>query len=139
DLLYRRYQIDISVTGIATARHGTIIAPDGVALPETVAAIEDDPAARLPGALAGEIAVPAFIATVPAEIIVELSPLAPESGQPAVRHCETALRNGKHVVTANKGPVAYAYRRLRDLARSQRLQFRFESSVMDGAPIFALV
>lgn len=139
DLLYRRYQIDISVTGIATARHGTVIAPDGIALPETVAAIEDDSAARLPGALAAEIAVPAFIATVPAEIIVELSPLAPESGQPATRHCETALRNGKHVVTANKGPVAYAYRRLRDLARSQRLQFRFESSVMDGAPIFALV
>jgi homoserine dehydrogenase len=139
DLLYRQYQLDVSVTGIATARHGTVIAPDGIALPETVATIEDNPNARLPGALAGEIAVPAFIATVPAEIIVELSPLAPESGQPAIRHCETALRNGKHVVTANKGPVAYAYRRLRDLARSQDLQFRFESSVMDGAPIFALV
>ena len=83
--------------------------------------------------------MPAFIATVPADIIVELSPLAPESGQPALRHCETALRNGKHVVTANKGPVAYGYRRLRDLAPSQHLQFRFESSVMDGAPIFALV
>jgi homoserine dehydrogenase len=139
DVLYRRYHVDISVTGIATARHGTIIAPDGVDLPRTVAAIEDDPGARLPGALTGEIAVPAFIATVPADIIVELSALAPESGQPALRHCETALRNGKHVVTANKGPVAYGYRRLRDLALSQHLQFRFESSVMDGAPIFALV
>lgn len=139
DLLYRRYHLDISVTGIATARHGTVIAPDGVDLARTVAAIEDDPAAMLPGALAGAIAVPAFIATVPAEIIAELSPLAPESGQPAVRHCETALRNGKHVVTANKGPVAYGYRRLRDLAASQQRQFRFESAVMDGAPIFALV
>ena len=43
DVLYRRYHVDISVTGIATARHGTIIAPDGVDLPRTVAAIEDDP------------------------------------------------------------------------------------------------
>jgi len=34
------------VTGIATARHGTIIAPEGVDLAQTVAAIEDDPAAR---------------------------------------------------------------------------------------------
>jgi homoserine dehydrogenase len=139
DLLYDRYHLDISVTGIATARRGTVIAPDGVDLARMVAAIEDDPAATLPGALAGEIAVPAFIATAPAEIIVELSPLAPESGQPAIRHCETALRNGKHVVTANKGPVAYGYRRLRDLAASQHLQFRFESAVMDGAPVFALV
>ncbi|MHB8646224.1 MAG: homoserine dehydrogenase [Thermomicrobiales bacterium] len=139
DVLYRQYHLDISVTGIATARHGTIIAPDGVDLARTVAAIEDDPTARLPGALAGDIAVPAFIATVPADIIVELSPLVAESGQPAIRHCETALRNGKHVVTANKGPVAYGYRRLRDLARGQHLQFRFESAVMDGAPIFSLV
>ena len=139
DLLYERYQLDISVTGIATARRGTVIAPEGVNLPETVAAVEDDPNARLPGALTGEIAVPAFVATVPAEIVVELSPLAPESGQPAIRHCEAALHNGKHVVTANKGPVAYAYRRLRDLAQSRNLQFRFESAVMDGAPIFALV
>ncbi|MGI8688622.1 MAG: homoserine dehydrogenase [Thermomicrobiales bacterium] len=139
DLLYRHYHLDISVTGIATARHGTIIAPDGVDLARTVAAIEDNPAAMLPDALVGEIAMPAFIATVPADIIVELSPLAPESGQPAIRHCETALRNGKHVVTANKGPVAYGYRRLRDLAASQHRQFRFESAVMDGAPIFALV
>ena len=139
DVLYRQYHLDISVTGIATARHGTIIAPDGADLARTVVAIEDDPAASLPGALAGEIAMPAFIATVPADIIAELSPLAPESGQPAIRHCETALRNGKHVVTANKGPVAYGYRRLRDLAVSQHRQFRFESAVMDGAPIFALV
>lgn len=83
--------------------------------------------------------MPAFLATVPAEIVVEITSLAPESGQPAIRHCEAALRNGKHVVTANKGPVAYAYRRLRDLAHSRGLQFRFESAVMDGAPIFSLV
>ena len=139
DLLYERYHLDISVTGIATARRGTVIAPDGVDLAATVTSIEHDPTARLPGALTGEIAVPAFIATVPAEIIIELSPLAPESGQPAIRHCEAALQNRKHVVTANKGPVAYAFRRLRDLAHKQERQFRFESAVMDGAPIFSLV
>lgn len=139
DVLYTQYGVDVSVTGIATARRGTVIAPDGVDLPRTLEAIEADAKARLPGALAGEIAVPAFLATVPAEIVVELTPLAPENGQPAVRHCEAALRNGMHVVTANKGPVAYAYRRLRDLARSRNLQFRCESTVMDGAPIFALM
>jgi homoserine dehydrogenase len=139
DLLYKRYRLDISVTGITTARRGTVIAPGGIVLSEVVAAIEADPAARLPGALPNDVTVPAFIATVPAEIIVELTPLAPESGQPAIRHCEAALTNGKHVVTANKGPVAYAYRRLSVLAAGHGLQFRFESAVMDGAPIFALI
>lgn len=139
DILFRQYRLDIVVTGITTARRGTLIAPEGIALAAIVAAIEADPDARLPGAMTTAVTVPAFIATVPAEIIVELSPLAPESGQPAIRHCEAALMNGKHVVTANKGPVAYAYRRLSVLAAGRGLQFRFESAVMDGAPVFALI
>lgn len=139
DLLYRQYRLEIVVTGIATARRGTVIAPEGVPLADVVAAIEADPAARLPGALLTGVTVPAFIATVPADIVVELSPLVPESGQPAIRHCEAALMNGKHVVTANKGPVAYAYRRLSVLAAGRGRQFRFESAVMDGAPVFSLI
>ncbi len=139
DILFRQYRLDIVVTGITTARRGTVIAPEGVPLAAVVAAIEADPDARLPGAMTADVTVPAFIATVPAEIIVELSPLAPESGQPATRHCEAALMNGKHVVTANKGPVAYAYRRLSVLAAGRGLQFRFESAVMDGAPVFSLI
>lgn len=43
-----------------------------------------------------------------------------------------------HVVTANKGPIAHAYAELRDQASSAGLGFRFESAVMDGAPVFNL-
>ena len=44
-----------------------------------------------------------------------------------------------HVVTANKGPVALAYRELSKLAREKKLAFRFEGTVLDGAPVFNLV
>jgi homoserine dehydrogenase len=44
-----------------------------------------------------------------------------------------------HVVTANKGPIAHAYAELRDMAAAQGVEFRFESTVMDGAPVFNLV
>jgi len=40
------------------------------------------------------------------------------------------------VVTANKGPIAHAYAALRDEAERRRVMFRFESTVMDGAPVF---
>ncbi|MCP4519246.1 MAG: hypothetical protein GY824_28965 [Delftia sp.] len=43
-----------------------------------------------------------------------------------------------HVISANKGPLAFAYRELRDLAASQKRGFLFESTVMDGAPVFAV-
>src|SRR5438034_372419 len=49
-----------------------------------------------------------------------------------------ALAGGKHVMTANKGPVVYHYRRLKELARTQGLGFRYEGTVMDGAPVFNL-
>ena len=38
--------------------------------------------------------------------------------------------------TANKGPIAHAYRELRALAAEQGVALRFESTVMDGTPIF---
>ena len=43
-----------------------------------------------------------------------------------------------HVVTANKGPIAHCYAVLREEAASAGVGFRFESAVMDGAPVFNL-
>jgi len=42
------------------------------------------------------------------------------------------------VVTANKGPIAHAWSALRHEAERAGLGFRFESAVMDGAPVFNL-
>jgi homoserine dehydrogenase len=49
-----------------------------------------------------------------------------------------ALEMGMHAITANKGPVVYAYRELSELAKAKGRKFLFESTVMDGAPIFSL-
>ena len=46
---------------------------------------------------------------------------------------------GCHVITANKGPVAFAYAQLRDEAQAAGVQFLFEGAVMDGVPVFNLV
>jgi len=43
------------------------------------------------------------------------------------------------VVTANKGPVAFAHKRLTSLALRRKKRFLFEGAVMDGTPIFNLV
>jgi homoserine dehydrogenase len=60
------------------------------------------------------------------------------TGQPAIDHLHLALELGMHAVTANKGPVVHAYRELTEFARSKHKKFLFESTVMDGAPIFSL-
>src|SRR6059036_2906744 len=73
-----------------------------------------------------------------ADVVVEVTPLRIAPRQIGVDHILAALSSGKHVITENKGPVVYHYQRLRELARRNRLGFRYEGTVMDGAPVFNL-
>jgi homoserine dehydrogenase len=71
--------------------------------------------------------------------VVELTTLNPATGEPAIGHIRAAFERSKHVVTANKGPIAHAYAALKEEARRAGVEFRFESTVMDGAPVFNMV
>jgi homoserine dehydrogenase len=72
-------------------------------------------------------------------VMIETTTLDVKSGEPAISHVRAAIKAGCHVVTANKGPVAFAYRELRDAAADAHLSFLFEGAVMDGVPVFNLV
>jgi len=73
------------------------------------------------------------------DILFELTPLKIFSGQPAIDHIKAALNRKKHAVSANKGPIAWAYGSLSDLAKKNNVLFYFETTVMDGTPVFNLV
>ncbi len=73
------------------------------------------------------------------DVLVELSPLSVAGrGEPAIAHVRRALERGRHVVSANKGPLAWAYRELTSLAARRGCALLYEATVMDGAPIFSL-
>ena len=127
------------VTGIATARHGLAVDPRGLDLGRCLRLVR---AGRsLDGLHRGRRVanVRDFVARVPADVLLEVTTLDPRRGEPAVSHVRAALSRGLHVVTANKGPVAFAFRRLRALAARKRRLFLHEAAVMDGAPVFNLV
>ncbi len=130
--------LELRVVGIVTGAHGALADPSGL-----------DLAAALEAYAAGGFspAHPAFAdldalraaAELDYDVLVELTPLdVAGRGEAAIRHVRTALERGRHAISANKGPVAWAYRSLRDLARERGVCFRFESAVMDGAPVFNL-
>jgi homoserine dehydrogenase len=79
-----------------------------------------------------------WLSAASADVLFEATSLKVENGQPAVDHIRAALEHGAHAITANKGPIVYAYRELRDLAAAKGKRFLFESTVMDGVPIFSL-
>jgi homoserine dehydrogenase len=120
----KRREFSFTITGIHTLRHGTAMDPEG--LPE-------DPTMGPRAASIEE-----FLDGARADTAVELTTLNPSTGEPAISHIRAAFARGMHVVTANKGPIAHAYADLREEAARAGVGLRFESAVMDGAPVFNL-
>ncbi len=137
-----RHGIAFRITGIASRRLGWIADPSGLD-PEECGA--GTPAREMPKAdsqsSASHLArqnVRDWLATAQADVLFEATSLNVQDGQPAVDHIRAALDHGAHAITANKGPIVHAYRELRDLAAARGKKFLFESTVMDGVPIFSL-
>lgn len=113
------------IVGIQTLRHGAAI--DSGGLP-----IDPEFGPRFSS-------IAEFLDRAQPEVVVELTTLNPSTGEPAISHIRDAFARSAHVVTANKGPIAHAYAALAAEARRAGVEFRFESTVMDGAPVFNLV
>lgn len=135
--LEKEYGLNFIVTGIATGRHGIAIDPDGLDLDKALTLVESGQSltsiSRLPITDSLD-----FLHSVPADVLFENSPVNHENGEPAASFLRLALERGIHAVTANKGPVVHAYHELTALATQKKRKFYFESTVMDGAPIFSL-
>ncbi|MGH9666914.1 MAG: homoserine dehydrogenase, partial [Bryobacteraceae bacterium] len=121
----QRAAFPFRIVGIHTARHGSAFDQRGLPL---------EPAFGPAVAPIGE-----FLDRARPEVAMEITSLEPATGEPAISYIRACFERHKHVVTANKGPIAHAYSALRREAAQAGVQFRFESTVMDGAPVFNMV
>jgi homoserine dehydrogenase len=138
DQLLKDYEISFSITGIATGRHGMAINPQGIDIQQALQLISTGSKLDSLSTQPHMVNPTEFIYTCGADVLFEITPVSYVDGQPAVSYLRTALERGMSAITANKGPVVYAYRELAELAKQQGRKFYFESAVMDGAPIFSL-
>lgn len=136
--LLAAHGLDCRIVGIATGRHGSVFRDAGV---DVANALERRQRGQMLGGDGGALDIVDRLTgcSAPVRVVLETTPLDILSAQPALAHVERALDGGLDVVTANKGPVAFAYRRLRDRAAATGASFLFEGAVMDGVPIFNLV
>ncbi|MDR0778363.1 MAG: homoserine dehydrogenase [Methanomassiliicoccaceae archaeon] len=72
------------------------------------------------------------------DVLVEVSPTNIKDGGAGLKHVEHALKNGKDVVTVNKGPLALKFSELNKLAEKKNALLRFEGSVGGAMPIINL-
>jgi homoserine dehydrogenase len=78
------------------------------------------------------------ITQVESDAVVEVTP-STLSGEPGLSNIKAALNAGKHVVTANKGPLVVAYRELVETAEAHNVRFLYEATVAAHLPVFCLV
>lgn len=135
----QRYGRGIRVTGIATRSRGSLYDPAGLDLRkalEDMAELDrfspDHPASSSLDSMG-------LVEQGDYQVLLELATLNIRTGQPATDHLRGAFLRGRHGITANKGPLAWHYRSLKELAEEKGVCFFFESTVMDGTPLFNLV
>ena len=132
------YGKTVKVTAISTNSRGCLIDNGGIDLAGAISDIDaygkfkDEE--HLTDFSAMDVALKAEY-----DALVEMTPLNIFTGQPAISHIGAAFNRKKDVITANKGPVAWKFAELRDRAAEFGCQFFYETTVMDGTPVFNFV
>jgi homoserine dehydrogenase len=129
--------LSFRVVGIASGGHGRAIDPRGLPLQDVLAAYRDGQNLESFSSAACRTSQE-FIQRCGADVLFESTPVNYQTGEPALSYLQMAIDQGSHAITANKGPVVHGYRQLTSLARKKGVSFLFESTVMDGAPVFSI-
>jgi homoserine dehydrogenase len=145
DILVRRHQypglgaLDVHVVGVVTGGHGSLVNRRGLDLARVLADWRRDRSFAPSHLEHADLGALEAIRAVPCDVVVEMTPLTRRAqGEPAITHVREALRRGRHVVTANKGPLAWAFPDLANEAARRGRQLLYETAVMDGVPVFNL-
>ncbi len=81
---------------------------------------------------------PDIIERIDSGVILEVTPGNIKTGEPGLSHIKTALKNGRHVVTSNKAPIALKFSELKNLAERKNLKLMFEATVGGAIPLINL-
>src|SRR5262245_29854973 len=142
--LVRDFGLTTRIVAVSTRGHGRAYAGRGL---PGASLVDARARGQTIGSHGPDLSTPDFIRAIARKtaaadegrlVMVETTTLDIDEGQPAIDHVRAALACGAHVVTANKGPVAFGYESLAQAAAKAGRLFRFEGAVMDGIPIFNL-
>jgi len=130
----------LTITGVVTKSHGALYNPRGLSPSAILQTYRQDAGFDRNSSDFYSGGVLELLSGGDYDILVELSALNIRSkGEPAFTYIKQALQKGRHAVTANKGPLAFHFKELRELAKKRNRLLLFESTVMDGTPVFNLI
>ena len=124
-----------SIVSVNTAGHGNIYNPEGIDPGVLLSAHEQTRRIDSVKAAYYDWDVPRILYESNADVVVELTSSDLLSGEPATSYIRAALRNDRHVVTTNKGPIALYYPELSAAAAERGVMLGVEGTVMGGTPL----
>ena len=136
--LANRYDLSVTVTGIITGTHGAAIDPDGINLQKALDLVNAGGNLNNLSIQEAPEDTNAFILHCPADFIFETTPVNPHTGQPALAHIKTALQNGMHAITANKGPIVHGYQGIDCIGAGKRQTLPVQIDRYGRPPTFAM-
>lgn len=141
--LAAQYGLEINIVAVTDMRIGMVWDPLGLAL-DALLALQENGYATTVFANSGSAEMRATVSLEQTlqllssdfiDVVVEATFTDPNTGEPALAHCTTALSHGKHVITTNKGPIALAGNALQALADENGCSLKYEGAVMSGTPV----
>lgn len=128
-----QHHTDLIIVGVATHSRGTVYNASGLDPATLLQHIQHNNSfSRHPDSIDWDTVT--LLERAEADALVEVSPTALQTAEPATQYIHKAFSRGWHVVTANKGPVACYYNALRHTADTSGLYLGIEGTVMSGTP-----
>ena len=133
------FELEVTLVSVANARHGFIYREAGLDIPLLLElAASRRPLTEHPGITHRTTGLEGLKATG-GDVLAEATATNLRNAEPGMSHIRTALTQGMHVITANKGPAALAAQELFALAQQHGVQLRMESTVMAGTPVLSAI
>lgn len=130
------YGLRPKIVGIADSK-GAAVAPQGLDMRKTLEAKMKTGSLESLGHgtyFEGKSALD-LIREVECEVVIEASPTELSKGEPGLSHVKTAIKERRHVVCVNKGPLAVAMPALMELAHHNGVVLKFSGTVGGGTPV----
>ncbi len=134
--LDREFGLRPKVVGIID-KHGAAVSPEGIDLKRAVKSKKDSGTLDGLGDGVYSSGRPALevIKDVECEVVVETTPTELSRGEPGISHLRAAMKERRHVICTNKGPLALAMPALIELAHHNHVMFKFSGTVGGGTPV----
>ncbi len=134
-MILEQHDAEFRIVAVNTSRHGAIYDPNGFDPGVLLSTYEQTGRLNAVSSTYYGWDVPRVIYESNADVVVDMTTSDLLAGEPALGYISAAIRQDRHVVTTNKGPIAHHYPELATAAAERGVKLGVEGTVMGGTPL----